>query len=136
MKSAYPAQPSVKPYRTEQKTEADANVKARGIASDLIPVASEDVLLRPMEEPFPLIFDVKAEGSEKGKVFVVVDEVFRIPAAALLEETDPVLWTGDEGDMPDVVRKGAFFHRVFKQLEGIPPAAYHKKVMGKWKIAR
>lgn len=132
MKSAYPAQPSVKPYRTEQKTEADANVKARGIASDLIPVASEDVLLRPMEEPLPLIFDVKAELIRKrGKVLVVVGEVSWIPSAALLEETDPVLWTGDEGDMPDVVRKGAFFHRVFKQLEGIPPAAYHKKVMGK-----
>lgn len=122
MKSAYPAQPSVKPYRTEQKTEADANVKARGIASDLIPVASEDVLLRPMEEPLPLIFDVKAELIRKrGKVLVVVGEVSWIPSAALLEETDPVLWTGDEGDMPDVVRKGAFFHRVFKQLEGIPP---------------
>ncbi len=25
----------------------------------------------------------------------------------------------------------SYFHRVFKQLEGIPPAAYHKKVMGK-----
>ena len=108
MKSVYPDQRGVKPYRTE-KTEADANVKARGIASDLIRVAAEDVLLRPMEEPFPLIFDVEAELVRKrGKVFVAVDEVSWVPAAALLEKTDAVLWTGGKGDIPDIVRKGRF----------------------------
>ena len=109
MKSAYPAERGVRPYRTREKAEADAHVPARGIASDLIRLSAQDVLLRPMEEPLPLIFDVKAEQVRKrGAIFVVVDEVSWIPAAALSEKTDPVLWTGDKVGILDAVRERNF----------------------------
>ena len=69
MRSAYPDQRGVKPYRTWEKTEADARVKTREMASDLIRVAAEDVMPRPMEGPLLSIFDVKAElVRKKGKV--------------------------------------------------------------------
>ncbi len=71
--------------------------------------AAQDVLLRPMKKSLPLIFDVKAERiRKKGTFFVAMDEGSRIPVDALSEKTDPVLWTGDKGDIPDAVRKGRF----------------------------
>ena len=106
MKSAYPVQRGVTPYR---KTQADVNVKTRGIASDMIRAAAQDVLFRPMEEPPPPIFDVKVERIRKrGTIFVVVDEVAWIPAAALLEKIDPVLWTGGKVGILDAVRERNF----------------------------